>query len=607
MGLVRQGRLARFVPYSVSGGFLAGTGFLVAGGGLKVLTGTALSWANLGAFERVPVIAWVTAGFVVVALMLAPRFSTHVLAMPVILAAGGALFYAGLALTGQSVDAARDVGLLLKPLPSAGPAYLGLVGSVRWDLIARQWSSFLAMAGVAIVTIALNSAALDMETQADMDFDRELRVSGLAGILAGLGGGMVGALSLSRSSLNRRAGSKTRFSGVWMALVCLAAMYAFPTALTFLPTPLLGGLLVFLGLSMLRQWLWASYFRLPRGEYLLVLAIMLVILVNGLIAGVGVGLLAATCLFVYHYGKIETIRNLLSGAAISSNRERTPEERTIVHRRGSAVRVLRLQGYIFFGTSSAIVAQCRQLLEQEGARYLVLDFRLVQGIDVSSVAAFAKLALICHRLGASVLFSDVSPMVRDLFDRSGLLESRHRRLFDDLDRALEWVEDRLLVEDLTPDDDDHGPKEARLRNGQEIHDVLEQHFAQDSIQRLRGYCEAVPLERGETLIRQGEPGEELFLIEEGLVSVLLRNNGRVMRLRTFGPGTIVGEMALYTRLTRSADVVADAPCRVWRLSARRLAEMEHVDPALAIEFHTFIIKVLSVRLGSATLEIQALR
>src|SRR5262249_23906809 len=256
--------------------------------------------------------------------------------------------------------------------------------------------------------------------------------------------------SLSRSSLNRRAGARSRLAGVWAALLCLSAIYVFPHAVTFLPMPLLGGLLVFFGLSMLRQWLWASYFRLPRGEYFLVLAIALVIVVNGLVVGVGVGLVAATCLFVYHYGKIETIRNLLSGATVSSNRERTPEERSIVHERGALVRVLRLQGYIFFGTSSAIMEQCRRLVEQERVRYLVLDFRLVQGIDVSSVAAFTKLALVSERLQASVLFSDMSPKVREPFDRSGLLDTRGLLLFDDLDRALEWVEDRLLLDGVRP-------------------------------------------------------------------------------------------------------------------------------------------------------------
>jgi SulP family sulfate permease len=124
---------------------------------------------------------------------------------------------------------------------------------------------------------------------------------------------------------------------------------------------------------------------------------------------------------------------------------------------------------------------------------------------------------------------------------------------------------------------------------------------------LRGYCEAIQLKPGETLIRQGEPGEELFIIEEGLLSVLLHTGDRrVTRLRTFGPGTVVGEMALYTRLTRSADVIADTTCRVWVLRDLHLKHMERMDPELALQFHTFIVDVLASRLGAANRMIRAL-
>src|SRR5262249_39239523 len=155
--------------------------------------------------------------------------------------------------------------------------------------------------------------------------------------------------------------------------------------------------------------------------------------------------------------------------------------------------VLRLQGYIFFGTSSTIVELCRRLLEQDRVRYLLLDFRLVQGIDVSSVAAFAKLALVCERRQASVLFSDVSPPVRQQFDRSGLLGLERMRLFDDLDRALEWVEDRLLLEGSPPPgaEAEKPPEVAPARVTASINELLDQHFTEDAIKKLRDYCEAI--------------------------------------------------------------------------------------------------------------------
>jgi hypothetical protein len=44
------------------------------------------------------------------------------------------------------------------------------------------------------------------------------------------------------------------------------------------------------------------------------------------------------------------------------------------------------------------------------------------------------------------MFSDVPPKVRELFDRSGLLDPVAIRTFEDLDRAVEWVEDAVLLE-----------------------------------------------------------------------------------------------------------------------------------------------------------------
>jgi SulP family sulfate permease len=509
----------------------------------------------------------------------------------------------------MDVDTARASGMLLAPLPQGQPAYFQTLDGVRWDAILSQWTSFVALAGVAVLISALNSAALDLDAQGDVDFDHELRANGLASLLGGLAGGMAGTLSLSRTVLNRRAGARSRLAGLWSAVVCLAAMYLFPSLLAFLPTPLLGGLLVFLGLAILRDWLWKSFFRLPHGEFLVVAMITLVIVFYGVVAGVGVGLIAATMLFVYHLGRTRTIRTLVAGSSVASNRERTTEETAILNQRGDAVRFLCLQGYIFFGTSSSIVQQCRQFVEREAVSYIGLDFRLVQGIDVSSVAAFAKLALVCDRAGATLLFSDVSSNLHDLLESNRHLSSQRRNTFEDLDRAMEWIEDQLLLEarGVAPNVElDTAPLIPSTPI--DINELLEEHFTDDAARRLREYCEAQRLEPGEALIRQGEPGEELFIIEEGLVSVLLRGkDGRVTRLRTFGPGTIVGEMALYTSLTRSADVVADIPCRVWLLPVKHLRRMERMDPDLAIQFHVFIVNTLASRLGAANRAIQAFR
>jgi SulP family sulfate permease len=92
----------------------------------------------------------------------------------------------------------------------------------------------------------------------------------------------------------------------------------------------------------------------------------------------------------------------------------------------------------------------------------------------------------------------------------------------------------------------------------------------------------------------------MFIVERGRVTVSLPlADGRSVRLRSFGPGTIVGEMAVYTQRPRSADVFADEPAILWRLSLGALQALERDDPMTAQQWHRFVVKVMASRLAIA--------
>jgi SulP family sulfate permease len=60
--------------------------------------------------------------------------------------------------------------------------------------------------------------------------------------------------------------------------------------LAFFPRPVLGGLLLYLGLSLLAEWVWDGWKRLSRLDYGLVIGIIVIIALWGFLAGVGIGL-----------------------------------------------------------------------------------------------------------------------------------------------------------------------------------------------------------------------------------------------------------------------------------------------------------------------------
>jgi SulP family sulfate permease len=79
-----------------------------------------------------------------------------------------------------------------------------------------------------------------------------------------------------------------------------------------------------------------------------------------------------------------------------------------------------------------------------------------------------------------------------------------------------------------------------------------------------------------------------------------------MRLRTIGPGTVVGEVTLYLGTPRTASVIAETSSRMHRLSREAMGRMEREDPELASAVHRMFARLLAQRLADTLREIEAL-
>jgi SulP family sulfate permease len=90
----------------------------------------------------------------------------------------------------------------------------------------------------------------------------------------------------------------------------------------------------------------------------------------------------------------------------------------------------------------------------------------------------------------------------------------------------------------------------------------------------------------------------MFVLESGLVSAQLDiEGGEALRLRTMGPGSVLGEIELYLETPRTASVVAETPCVIWRISAASLLHLKEADPTIAARFHFYMCRILAGRLA----------
>jgi SulP family sulfate permease len=118
--------------------------------------------------------------------------------------------------------------------------------------------------------------------------------------------------------------------------------------------------------------------------------------------------------------------------------------------------------------------------------------------------------------------------------------------------------------------------------------------------QLRAHLERVSVPEGSLLLRQGESPDDVFVLESGRLRVeMVTPEGTRMRLRTMRAGVVVGEIALYTSAPRTADVVAETPCVVLRLSRAELERIEAQEPELAAALHRWFATTLAERLGDA--------
>jgi SulP family sulfate permease len=109
------------------------------------------------------------------------------------------------------------------------------------------------------------------------------------------------------------------------------------------------------------------------------------------------------------------------------------------------------------------------------------------------------------------------------------------------------------------------------------------------------------------LTRQGDPPDDLFVLESGRLRVeMMSPEGTRMRLSSMSSGVVVGEVALYLGAPRTADVVAETPCGVLRLSRESIERMEVAEPELAAALHRWLAETLAERLSDASRAFDAL-
>jgi SulP family sulfate permease len=601
-GMTRMGRAIRYVPYPVVGGFLGATGCLVLLGAIRVITGLRLQFTTLDRFGNALTLSELAAACAMaLVLYLTWHRARTPFGLPAILVGGVIAAHIVFWLAGISLAQAQAAGWIFQPPPAVNfmlPWSADAIRSYPWYTLPELSGNFIAVVFVTATSALFNTAGIEVATQREANLERELNVTGIANVLSGAFGGYTGCISVSRSILNVNSGGTGPLSGLTVAAISLLMLAFAPTLLGYMPKFVLGGLLIYLGADQLHKWIIQSRRRLSVVEYLSLLAIIVIIVQWGFIAGILIGVVIGCATFALSASRIDSIKYSFNGSEYRSSLDRSREDQAVLSAHGGKIQGLNLQSYLFFGSANRLYQHVKALLARHPeCRFLLFDFKLVTGIDSSAAYSFAQIKRTAQDRGIKLVLVHL-PSAAEKALRSSEFVSHEVSIVAELDHALEWCENELIVQ-----------HQGREQEGASLHDWFVRILGteQDAAELIRR-CQRLEVDAGEVIVSAGDAADSMHFILDGRVGIMIpAGEGGTTRVRSLGRYTTIGEMGLVSHAPRSATIQSEAASILYVLSEHQFEALKSENPLLGQKLLTYFVAVMAERLTFANRMITVLR
>ncbi len=611
-GLVRLGTLIKFAPQPVMAGFQNAAALLL----FLVQLGNVCGFDRNIPFTQVPAhlaeIKPLSVAIAVVtfaAMWNARKLVPKVPPMLVGILLGCALYYAC-----QLVGLGGQLGPVIASQQRASmgltafPYFVDLKRS--GDLLSFLPTIFggaVALAIIASIDALLCTKLVTVPGEQRRDGDGILFRLGVANLAAACLGGITSGINIGASVANRSFGARTPLSVLVNAAALLVVTVFLFRWLGDIPRVVLSAVIMVIAVQHFDLWSFRLIGRL-RGaplalristafDLIVVIVVAVLSIVLNIVLAVFIGIAIAVVLFVFHMSR-SMVRRRYSCDAVHSRKSRTVQERDFLQHAGNAILVMELQGALFFGTGETLVKEIEAALGQ-GTSCIILDLRRLTEIDSTGANVLFELKAGLARRRADLLLAagDHTVAIERLEEFDGVATIGRDDIYPDVDRAIERAEDDLLKA--------RSPLRAAEIPLPEV--PLFAGFGTADIKAITVHMQRKQFDKGAVVFREGDAGDDVLIVTKGSASAYLQlPNGANVRLATFAPGTVFGELAVLDRGPRSATVIADGEFVCYSLSRANYTALASQAPQTAIQFLTAIGRELSGRLRSANRTIHQL-
>ncbi|MCS6168341.1 SulP family inorganic anion transporter, partial [Clostridium botulinum] len=287
LGLLKVGRLMKFIPHSVMIGFVNALGIMIFMSQIEHIFGISIS----------------TYIYVIITLLIVyiiPRFFKAIPAPLIAIIVLTALYM----YTGSDVRTVGDLGNIKQALPHF------LIPNVPFNLETLQiiFPYSLSMAIVGLVESLLTAKIVDDATDTYSSKNRESRGQGIANMITGLFGGMGGCAMIGQSVINVKSGANSRLSTFTAGIVLIFMIIVLGGLVVQVPMPILAGIMVMVSVGTF-DWNSFKYIKkAPKTDAVVMLiTVIIVLMTHNLAIGVVAGVVFSALFFATKISKVEVI------------------------------------------------------------------------------------------------------------------------------------------------------------------------------------------------------------------------------------------------------------------------------------------------------------
>lgn len=571
IGRWRLAFMLRFFPYTVVGGFLAGSGMLILLESLALAAGEEIWSLSLRTAELVkpdlslymspapgdhPEImgAWAQVALAMVfALAVAKARDAYAFGTPALLVACVVISFLVQGVTGGAypprswfLEFPEPVSWW-RPFEELGASLTGeFIPTRAVDLeFAATFVTIMAVSW-SINTLAIAKLVPLRPGIRRCDEQAEIQSLGLTNIILGGLGCHAAMQSFKIPMIMKEVNAGTLWPLFNVGVNFVLFIYSPRTIVNAVPRFLFAGSVVRLSCDLISEWLIESRTRIALNEWR-ILALTAVVVVVNVTLGILFGLFLTLVLFAVEYSGVTGVIRSGTLRDVHSTVERSADEQHLLWQYADYVHVLWLSGYLFFGSATQVADEVRAAVANPAVKVVVLDFSLVPAMDASGVWALVELA---HEIiegpqkNRLVLCGLVRRLENALQNAAKHHGTSDLALVHDLDGALELCENELLevlarkglkIHRATsglPKIDSLGTIAGAMveedNDGAVSPDIWPQLLAQEIDELDADHIPAVldklsgaprPVASGEVLFRHGEPAHALIVLLGGALEV----------------------------------------------------------------------------------------